>query len=304
MLSLIIPVLNPGAFAGQLARAIGGQRVRPDEIIVLDSESNDGSVSAFEAIGAQIHRVPRRTFDHGGTRRYGMEIARGDDLLYLTQDAIPADPHAFDRLAAALHSAPDIAIAYGRHQPRAGANAFGAHLRLFAYPEVSHVRSAADVPRVGLRTAFASNTFAMYRRSALEDVGGFAPRIVSNEDLHAAARMLLRGWRVSYAAEAIVEHSHDSSAIAEARQFFDTGVMHAEERWLLSTLGVPEGSAAEFARSEYAYLRARREPWALPRWGYRNAVRLIAYRLGRAHHVLPTSVKRRLTAQPAYWAQQ
>jgi rhamnosyltransferase len=304
MLSLIIPTLNPGAFAGRLVRAIEGQRLRPDEIIVLDSESDDGSVSAFKEMGAHVHVVPRGTFDHGGTRRRGMDLARGDDLLYLTQDAIPADPHAFERLAEALHSARDIAIAYGRHQPRAGANAFGAHLRLFAYPEVSHVRSAADVPRVGLRTAFASNSFAVYRRSALEDVGGFAPRIVSNEDLHAAARMLLRGWRISYTADAVVEHSHDYSAFAEARQFFDTGVMHAEERWLLSALGVPEGSAAEFARSEYAYLRTRREPWPLARWGYRNTVRLIAYRLGRAHRVLPTLVKRRLTAQPAYWRRQ
>jgi rhamnosyltransferase len=166
---------------------------------------------------------------------------------------------------------------------------------------MSETRSAVDVRRLGLRAAFTSNSFALYRRAALEDIGGFASRIISGEDLHAAARMLLRGWRVTYTAEAAVEHSHDYSAWAEARQFFDSGVMHAEERWLLRELGAPNASAAQFARSEFAFLRERREAWAAARWVWRNTVRYVGYRLGRSHRALPLGIKRRLTAQRAYW---
>jgi rhamnosyltransferase len=301
MISLIIPVLNPGPFAADLCAAIAGQSLRPGQIVVLDSESDDGSVAEFEAIGAEIHVVSRREFDHGGTRTLGMRLATGDELLYLTQDAVPIGAYAFEHIATALRAASDIGVVYGRHVPRPTANAFGAHLRLFTYPETSHMRSTADVGRYGLRAAFNSNSFALYRRAALDDIGGFAPRIISGEDLHAAARMLLRGWRVSYDADAAVEHSHDYSTWAEGRQFFDSGVMHAEEEWLLSDLGAPDASAVEFARSEFAYLRGLGERWVLPRWAWRNVVRYAAYRLGRAHRLLPRGLKRRLTAHAAYW---
>lgn len=299
-LTLVIPVLNPGRFAGPLAGAVAAQTRRPDQVVVLDSESTDGSLGAFAGLGAEVHRVPRAAFDHGGTRALGARLARGRTLVYLTQDALPA-PDAFAALLAALGAAPDVGAAYGRHLPRPGASPCGAHLRRFAYPGVSHVRRAADVPRLGLRAAFLSDSFAAYRRDALEAVGGFPARIVMGEDMHVAARLLRAGWGVAYAAEAVVEHSHDHRPTDELRQCFDTGVMHAEERWLLRTFGRPDGSAARFAWSELAYLRRHGVPAAVPRWAWRNAARLAGYRLGRAHRLLPRAVARRLSANPAYW---
>jgi rhamnosyltransferase len=99
----------------------------------------------------------------------------------------------------------------------------------------------------------------------------------------------------------VVEHSHDYSVLQEARQFFDTGVMHTEQRWLLDSFGTATGDAMRFALSEYQYVRAAGIRWPAVNCAWRSTVRFAAYRLGRVHRIVPSSVKRRLTATPGYW---
>ena len=66
-----------------------------------------------------------------------------------------------------------IGAAYGRQIPDEGARPVAKVKRLFNYPDESITKNAADRARFGLRTPFLSNAFAAYRRSALEEIGGF-----------------------------------------------------------------------------------------------------------------------------------
>ena len=57
--------------------------------------------------------------------------------------------------------------------PGRGANPIEAHARLFNYPPVSAIRSLEDAAAMGFKAIFFSNSFGAYRRTALEQVGGF-----------------------------------------------------------------------------------------------------------------------------------
>ena len=176
--------------------------------------------------------------------------------------------------------------AYGRQLPHPEATPIAAHARLFNYPPCSETRTLADVPRLGLKTCFVSNSFAAYRVQALREVGGFASDLILAEDMHLAARLLLAGHAVRYQAEAVVYHSHNQSLVEEFQRYFDTGVFHAQQTWLTERFGGAGREGLKFLRSEILHL-LRHAPWRLPEAGLRTLLKALAFRLGRGHARLP-----------------
>ncbi|MCI6586375.1 MAG: glycosyltransferase, partial [Oscillibacter sp.] len=76
-ISLIIPTLNAGKELGALLAALRAQTVPPDEIIVVDSASEDDTRSVAEAAGAIFIPIARKDFDHGGTRHMALMRSTG-----------------------------------------------------------------------------------------------------------------------------------------------------------------------------------------------------------------------------------
>jgi rhamnosyltransferase len=119
--SVIIPVLNPGPLLGPLVAALRAQTLAPDEIIVVDSASADGSAALARALGCRVMPIARAAFDHGGTRQMAAESAGGDILVYLTQDALPADDGALAALVRPFAD-PRVGACGGRQLPHKDAN--------------------------------------------------------------------------------------------------------------------------------------------------------------------------------------
>ncbi|HEY0666333.1 MAG TPA: glycosyltransferase family 2 protein [Gallionella sp.] len=297
--ALCVPTLNAGATWNGWLSAWSAQSVRPPAL-VIDSGSTDATPSLAAAAGLQVHSIPRASFNHGGTRQMaaGM-LADAEFVVYLTQDAILASPHSISNLLVAFDD-PEVGAVCGRQLPHRDAGPIAAHARHFNYPESSAIRSAADIPALGIKTAYLSNSFAAYRKSALTAVGGFPQDVIFGEDMCVAARMLLSGWKLAYRADAAVHHSHDYRMTQEFRRYFDIGVMHAREPWLLRRFGKPEGEGARFVISETAWL-LRRAPQLLPSAWLRTLLKLAGYRLGKAESALPLWLKRRLGMYQGYW---
>ena len=298
---LCIPTLNAGSHLALLLPAIRSQTLQPDKFVVVDSSSNDDTVAAFKAAGAQVHVIPRAKFNHGDTRQLVVEMSpEAEFIIFLTQDAIPAHSEAFEHLVGCFRD-PEIGAVYGRQLPRPAAGPIEAHARLFNYPTRSHVRSSKDSLRLGFKTAFLSNSFAAYRRTALVAIGGFPRRVIFGEDSFAAAKLILSGWRVAYCAEAKVYHSHDYTLFQELRRYFDVGVFHAQQAWIREQFGAAEGEGLRFLRSELRYLSGENS-LLIPSAVARTALKYAGYRLGRIEGKLPVGLKRALSQNRGYWS--
>ncbi|MDW8482510.1 MAG: hypothetical protein RML14_11745 [Meiothermus sp.] len=116
-----------------------------------------------------------------------------------------------------------------------------------------------------------------------------------------AAKMLLSGWKIAYVAEARAYHSHNYTLRQEFERYFDIGVFHAREGWLLEVFGKPEGEGLRFLRSEISYL-LKKAPQKIPSALLRNALKYIAYRLGRMEAMLPIQLKQSLAMNKAYFS--
>ncbi len=298
---IIVPIRNGGGRWREAAAALRDAVPYPAMVAVVDSSSTDGSDRVAADLGFEVDRIDPLTFNHGRTRQAALDrFCQGRDFaVFLTHDAVLEGPKSLTELLDAFTN-PNVGAAYGRQLPHPDAGPFGSHSASFLYPPVSEIRTLADAPRHGIRTAYISNSFAAYRLKTLAECGGFPSSLILGEDTHVALHMLLAGWSVSYRADALVRHSHEYSIFQEMQRYFDFGVLHAQLPALLQRLGEPEGDGLRFVRSELRYMRAA-APWRLPEVVIRNAGKYFGYRLGRIFRKLPNSLRRRLSMTKGYW---
>lgn len=278
--ALIIPTLNASPDWEALLFGIRRQSLKPDDVIVIDSSSTDGTADRARTAGFTVVEISRSAFSHGGTRQAAALAApNADFLIYLTQDAVPHHSESFRHLMAAFQD-PAIGAAYGRQIPRSHASAIEAHARLFNYRPVSHLRSWESRTTLGFKSIFFSNAFGAFRRDALMSVGGFSPEVSFGEDTLAVAHLHRAGWKTAYVAEAVVQHSHAHPIRAEFRRYLEIGILHERERWLLEEFGAADGEGWRFVVSELRYLSTN-APHHIPSAVLRTLAKYIAYRSGR-----------------------
>ncbi|MFT8872953.1 MAG: glycosyltransferase [Sporolactobacillus sp.] len=303
--SIIVPTYNAGRHFQTLFTKIeeNAQALAMEtEIIVVDSSSNDGSIDFLKNKSVRLISIPQSEFNHGGTRNMAAEQANGDVLIYMTQDADPASGRAMEQLIAPLLSNKDIGMAYGRQLPRPDADLLARLARDFNYPPQSTIKSLADVPVLGFKTIFASNSFAAYKKEALQRVGGFPRHTIFGEDTYVAAKMILEEYSVAYVADAEVFHSHNYTNIEEFHRYFDIGVFHSQEKWLLDTFSAPESEGIKFLKRQIKYASNHGEKWLIPNIIVRNGLKYIGYRLGLKERLLPAGLKKRFSMQRRFWS--
>ena len=300
--AVIIPTLNAAKRLPKMLALIQGQTLQPKEVLVVDSNSTDGTAEIANQFGIRVLPLGGAQFNHGATRQWALEQTTSEIVVYLTDDAFPADKFAIENLCVALERVKDAGMAYGRQLPSPGATMLARHHREFNYPDKSCVNRKENIPELGMKVFFASNSFAAYRRSVLLAVGGFPRDTIFGEDAHVAARMILAGYAVVYAGNAAVLHSHNYSLGQEFRRYFDAGVFHARNPWLKRSFGGPSSEGLRFVKSEFLFLFRNRNARLIPHAVLATMMKYLGFRVGKMEHYLPDSVKRRIGLYRDYWA--
>ncbi len=186
----------------------------PVEVIVVDSASDppaEGLVAGFRERIPLLRYVYEPLPGLSSARNRGVGETKGDVVAFVDDDAIPAADWAGEILAA--FDRPAVGCAGGECRPRfesdrpawlsdallsfAGITSFGGSAR--------RARSRAEWP-FGANIAF--------RRTALEQAGGFSPKLgrvgtslLSYEDTAMIERVTAAGWEVWLRPTAVVEHT-------------------------------------------------------------------------------------------------
>lgn len=277
--SVIVPTLNAAGEIAALLAALMGQTQPPDEILVVDSGSTDGTAELARAHGARVMAIPRDRFDHGGTRDAALRQTTGEFVLFLTQDALPADERYIEQLL--LPFADErIAAASGRQLPRPDARPYVQAVQQYRYPAQSRAWGPEERETLSIRAYHLSDVCSAYRRSAYEAVGGFPHPLPTNEDMLIAAAFLDAGYRLAYRADATVVHSHSLTLCQEYRRNVLIGRFLREygER-----LGNPRetGEGLRMVRQVLSQLLRSGHPLECPAFAADCAARLLGSRAGR-----------------------
>jgi rhamnosyltransferase len=298
-ISLIIPTRNGGPFLRELFLTLQEQSIKPEQILVVDSSSSDDTLNVCRDFAIDFVQMGSRGFDHGGTRNLAASFAKGEILVFMTQDAFFKDAEGLRNLIRPLED-PLIAASFGKQVPKKDANPIEIFARQFNYPSVELVKRFEDLPKLGVKTFFFSNACSAIKRSAYEEVGGFPEKTIMNEDMFLAAKFIVRGYRIAYQPDAVVYHSHNYSLGVQFKRYFDIGVFFCRNRWIRD-LSNSEREGIKYVKEALRFLSFNEKKKWIPHALADVAVRFLGYRMGLSERYLPISIKKRVSLNKGFW---
>ncbi|WP_298293004.1 glycosyltransferase [Thiomonas sp.] len=233
--SVVIPVYNGMRELPLLMQRLQLQRVPWSfEIIVIDSSSSDGSYEFLkQQAEIRLFRIAKHEFGHGRTRNMGCELAKGEFVAFLTQDAYPVGPYWLYDLVTSLEVHPDAAGVFGRHIAHSNASPFTKRdiddffAQFYNGPQVISITT--EWSNYGISNSKAAEYLRYYsdnnsclRRKVWEEFP--YPDVEYGEDQIWAHQVCLAGFSKVYAHQAVVAHSHDY----DAQQTFKRAKIEAE----------------------------------------------------------------------------
>jgi len=244
-----IPVKDGARYLDEVLTAVRAQRLDPGvevELLVVDSGSRDDSPEIAARHGARVHRIEPHEFSHGGTRNLIVELADGEVVAFLTQDATPAHEGWLAALLEGFAAGDDVAAVFGPHLPRDDAS----HMikcEMERHFEVFGDGGGVDVQRLD-RSPEGIAAYRAFpgRLSFLSDVNCAVARwawqrvpyreVPYAEDQLLGRELIEAGYAKAYAPRAAVVHSHDYPPLVFFRRWFDEfrslrEVLGHRERW-------------------------------------------------------------------------
>lgn len=306
-IDLIIPTYKPDQNFLDLVEKMLTQTVKINRLIITNTEQKYFDRLIFDSKfktqykDADLRHISKKEFDHGRTRNESVKRSGADYFLMMTQDALPVDEHLVEHLLDALLKDPTIAVAYARQVARPEASETEKYTRSFNYPRESAVHSEADLETLGIKTYFCSNVCALYRRDVFDELGGFLNHTIFNEDMFFAAKAIHAGYKIAYAAEAQVYHSHDYTNKQQYKRYFDNGVSHAKHPEVFEGLEIT-GEGKKLVRMTAKHLRGSgRGMEVLPLY-IQSAYKYLGFRKGKHYKSLSRKTILKCTSNPEYWA--
>jgi rhamnosyltransferase len=299
MISVVIPAKDGGDDLSRCLDGIASQVLGEDvETVVVDSGSTDGSPELARRAGATVHEIPASEFGHGRTRNLGVELARGDVIVFTSQDAVAASDTWLALLVAAARSGDDVAGAYGRQLPHADASPPERFFLDFLYGSDPRVQRLSSGEELSFEATLFSNVNAAIPRTTLERFP-FREDISMSEDQEWSRRVLREGYALVYEPRAAVRHSHAYTIATAFRRFFDSGVS-AEHSYVEgnASRAALRRAGARYAREELAWLwTTGRRRW-IPYTVAYELSKFAGLQLGLRHERLPRALRRRLSSYP------
>ncbi|MCI7179741.1 MAG: glycosyltransferase family 2 protein [Schaedlerella sp.] len=297
---IIIPTYRPDEKVVFLVKKLLKQTYQADRIHLINTETGVFP-SELEVLDSRVKitHIRKEEFDHGGTRHMGAMQSKADFVVFMTQDALPANDRMLEELMRPFED-PQVAASYGRQLPASDCNLIERYTREFNYPAESRVKSLKDLETLGIKTYFCSDVCAAYRKTVYDSLGGFEEKTIFNEDMIMAARMIHSGARVAYAAEAKVIHSHNYSCMQQLKRNFDLAVSQAEHPDIFENVR-SESEGIRLVKDTAAYLVKKKKPWMVISLVVKSGFKYIGYRLGKNYRKLPEWLIRKCTMNPGYW---
>lgn len=202
-----LPALLDAIWRQKTARAI--------EVIAIDSGSTDRTREVLDGRVANVVAIEPKAFNHGLTRNLAVSHATNELVVFIVQDALPADEHWLEALVAPLDD-PTVAGAFARQRPRSDASALtryylaryaGAGPRGWTAEVASQAAWALLTPAERFDRCVFDNVCSCIRRSVWMNKPFNTTPIA--EDMEWSRDVLLAGHRIVYAPAAVVEHSHE-----------------------------------------------------------------------------------------------
>lgn len=210
-ITVIVPTYNRAHLLRATLRSVCEQTLRPDEILVVDDGSTDGTEAALADLQESILY---RRIEHGGAgaaRNAGLATACGEYVAFLDSDDL-WEPRFLERMTAALAAVPWAGFVYCDY------GTFDERGAVLARCLRRHEKTAGNLVQALLRTDFLCTGGLLVRRACFERVGGFDPALPVAHDWDLWLRLALC-YEADYVDEVLLQvRSHEAQISRDGAQ--------------------------------------------------------------------------------------
>ena len=298
-ITIIIPTLNAEPYIEKLFSAIKHQSCTAScEILVIDSSSEDATVRLVEREPmARLVTISREDFGHGYVRNLGVREAKGDIVVFLSQDALPFDGLWLKNLVMPLiHE--DITASFSRQVPYTNATPMEEYfVKIHFPPERKILRPKSDSRDLRLLDVFFSNVSSAAKREIALKIP-FWENLIMSEDQQFSRDLLAKGYIVSYEPASCVWHSHRYSLKDVFQRYFDS----AYSLNCIFGQELPEsvGIVRNYYIGEFREILTHHLYW-IPYYFIYLLAKTGGAVIGHYAHRLPRALSKRLSMHKSFW---
>lgn len=298
--SIIILTKNAGDNFNKVLKGVFSQDYKNFEVIIIDSSSTDNTLEIAKQYTTKIIKIKPEEFGHGKTRNYGVKLAKGKYVVFLTHDAIPKNNKWLSELIKPLKNK-KLAGVFSRQIPKENENEIDKFFYFSLYPEKSMVFKKNNY-------SMGDNIFSDVSSAIKKDILMKYPYnndIIVTEDYEWAKRIMNQGYNLFYNSKSKVIHSHSYNLPQLFRRCFDIGVSYKtiytikNKNTNLNLDFIKNGTKIHI--QEMKYLIKHKKIYLIPYAILKDVVKFIAINLGKKSHLLPNSLNKKFSNYERYW---
>lgn len=286
VIDVIIPAFNPDKDFEKLLSMLSCQHTAINKIIIINTVDEAFDRDYFEerydrlCQNLEFHYIEKSEFNHGLTRNLGASFSKADFIVFMTQDAIPADKYLIDELIKPFENK-DVYMTYARQLPKKNCKYLERYTRAYNYPGKSVLKSKEDIETMGIKALFCSDVCAAYRRDKFYELGKFI-KTDFNEDTFFAYNVLMAGKKIYYAANARVFHSHNYTYIQQFKRNFLVGKSQKSQEKMFENIK-SEDEGKKMVKSACSHIIRHKRYYMLPDLVLNSGFKYLGYKSGKIY---------------------
>ena len=233
VISIIIRTRNEASSLEKVLQKIMRQKLGAKyEIIIVDSDSTDGTREVAEKFGCKIVNLKNTEFSWGKGLNVGIEHSNGEYCVLLSAHSYPVDDKVIARLIEPLVKNKNAAASYGGQLPLRKVNPFEEiELKLW-FPKKDNGKN------IGISNANACIRKEVWSNFKFDEV------MSSSEDAEWAAKVQNAGYTLQYVPEAAIYHSHKIAVTSIYRKWYwrqrtEVHVLKTDKKVVLASMFWP-----------------------------------------------------------------
>jgi rhamnosyltransferase len=255
-ISIICPVYNGEKYISELNVNLQSQRLEYGqmlEILYVLTKSSDKSEDILKKLKCTYTIIEPKEFSHSKTREMIAMKTDGDIIVFISQDVIMKNNLWLINLISPIINK-ECEASFSRQICKN--NSIEKYIREKNYPEESRIVSKKDIHQYGLLTFFYSDASSAVKASVYKELKAYdGKRLIINEDMYFAHKLIHAGYKIKYCADSEVYHSHIFTFKQLYYRYFDTGVFFRENSYFLQYKSNESG----IALAKYVFRRSIEE---------------------------------------------